>query len=70
MFFFRICSIVKKRGSVEPLSNSAAGKILIFDLTILNERPSQTISESRISDRSDVPKKNASVYKLYTIYIW
>ena len=59
-----------KRGSVEPLSNSAAGKILIFDLTILNERSSQTISESRISDLSDVPKKNGSVCKLYTIYIW
>ena len=55
---------------MEPLSNSAASKILIFDLTILNERSSQTISESRISDLSDVPKKNASVYKLYIIYIW
>ena len=42
---------------------------MIFDLTILNESSSQTISESRISDLSDVPKKNASVYKLYTIYI-
>jgi hypothetical protein len=41
----------------------AAAKILIFDLTISNDRPSIETSKSKISALSDVPVKNAKAYK-------
>jgi hypothetical protein len=40
----------------------AAAKFLIFDLTILNDRPSLETSKSKISALSDLPLKNAKTY--------
>jgi hypothetical protein len=41
----------------------AADKILIFDLTIPDDRPSFEYSKSKISALSDLSVENAKVYK-------
>ena len=46
----------------------AGAKFLIFDLIVSNNRPSLVVSKTKISTLSDMPVKNADVYKLY--YSW
>ena len=43
----------------------AAAKFLIFDLIVSDDRPSLEVSKTKISTLSDMPVKNADVYKLY-----